>query len=212
MQSLLVATGNSHKTDEIRSILGAGYVVSDLKSHPELPEAEETGVTFHENAALKALEISNQVDGLVLSDDSGLEVDALGGEPGVYSARYARMGGDDENRRFYIDNVSGRAGDDAANNAKLLWALRDEKNRSARFRCVMVLAQAGELLASFDGAVEGSMLDKHHGKGGFGYDPLFVPDGYNKTFAELSSEIKNQLSHRARAMEKVVRWLADHTA
>lgn len=212
MQRLLVATGNSHKTDEIRAILGSGYIVSDLTSHPDLPEVEETGKTFHENAALKAVEISNQVDGLVLSDDSGLEVDALGGEPGVYSARYARMGDEEDNRRFYIDNISGRAGDDAANNAKLLWALGDEKNRTARFRCVMVLAQAGKLLASFDGAVEGHMLDKHQGKGGFGYDPLFVPDGYDETFAELSSEIKNQHSHRARAMEKVVVWLADHRA
>jgi XTP/dITP diphosphohydrolase len=210
MQKLLVATGNSHKTDEIRAILGSGYAVSDLKSYPELPEVEETGTTFHENAALKALEISKQAEGLVLSDDSGLEVDALGDEPGVYSARYARMG--DDHGRFYIDNISGRAGDDAANNAKLLWALGEEGNRKARFRCVMVLAQAGELLASFDGAVEGRMLDKHHGKGGFGYDPLFVPDGYDETFAELSSEVKNQLSHRARAMEKVVAWLADHTA
>ena len=209
MRTLLVATGNSHKTEEIRAILGAGYVVSDLKSHPELPEVEETGTTFHENAALKAFEISQQVEGLVLSDDSGLEVDALGGEPGVYSARYASIG--DDHGRFYIDNIGGKAGDDAANNAKLLWALRDEKNRTARFRCVMVLAQAGKLLASFDGAVEGYMLDKNHGKGGFGYDPLFVPDGYTETFAELSPQIKNRLSHRAKAMEKVVAWLAEYT-
>jgi len=87
MQKLLVATGNSHKTDEIRAILGEDYVVSDLKAHPDLPEVEETGTTFLENATLKAVEISKQVDGLILSDDSGLEVDALGGEPGVYSSR-----------------------------------------------------------------------------------------------------------------------------
>ena len=191
MQKLLVATGNSHKTDEIRAILGAGYVVSDLKAHPELPEVEETGTTFLENATLKAVEISKQVDGLILSDDSGLEVDSLGGEPGVYSSRYA-----------------GEAGNDAANNKKLLHELQGEDSRTARFRCVMVLAQDGEVLASFDGAVEGRMLSELHGEGGFGYDPLFVPDGYEQTFSQLSEGIKNQLSHRAVAMQKVVAWLA----
>ena len=191
MQKLLVATGNSHKTDEIRAILGAGYVVSDLKAHPELPEVEETGSTFLENATLKAVEISKQVEGLILSDDSGLEVDALGGEPGVYSSRYA-----------------GEAGNDAANNKKLLHELQGKDNRTARFRCVMVLAQDGDVLASFDGAVEGRMLSELHGEGGFGYDPLFVPDGYEQTFSQLSEEIKNQLSHRAVAMQKVVAWLA----
>ena len=191
MQDLLVATGNSHKTAEIRAILGAGYVVSDLKAHPELPEVEETGSTFLENATLKAVEISKQVEGLILSDDSGLEVDALGGEPGVYSSRYA-----------------GEAGNDAANNKKLLHELQGKDNRTARFRCVMVLAQDGEVLASFDGAVEGRMLSELHGEGGFGYDPLFVPDGYDQTFSQLSEGIKNQLSHRAVAMQKVVAWLA----
>ena len=191
MQKLLVATGNSHKTDEIRAILGEDYVVSDLKAHPDLPEVEETGTTFLENATLKAVEISKQVEGLILSDDSGLEVDALGGEPGVYSSRYA-----------------GEAGNDAANNKKLLHELQGEDSRTARFRCVMVLAQDGEVLASFDGAVEGRMLSELHGEGGFGYDPLFVPDGYDQTFSQLSEGIKNQLSHRAVAMEKVVAWLA----
>ena len=191
MQKLLVATGNSHKTDEIRAILGEDYVVSDLKAHPDLPEVEETGITFLENATLKAVEISKQVDGLILSDDSGLEVDALGGEPGVYSSRYA-----------------GEAGNDAANNKKLLHELQGEDSRTARFRCVMVLAQDGEVLASFDGAVEGRMLGELHGEGGFGYDPLFVPDGYDQTFSQLSEGIKNQLSHRAVAMQKVVAWLA----
>ena len=191
MQDLLVATGNSHKTAEIRAILGAGYVVSDLKAHPELPEVEETGSTFLENATLKAVEISKQVEGLILSDDSGLEVDALGGEPGVYSSRYA-----------------GEAGNDEANNKKLLHELQGKDNRAARFRCVMVLAQDGEVLTSFDGAVEGRMLSELHGEGGFGYDPLFVPDGYDQTFSQLSEGIKNQLSHRAVAMQKVVAWLA----
>lgn len=191
MQKLLIATGNSHKTDEIRAILGEDYVVSDLKAHPELLEVEETGTTFLENATLKAVEISKQVEGLILSDDSGLEVDALGGEPGVYSSRYA-----------------GEAGNDAANNKKLLHELQGEDIRTARFRCVMVLAQDGEVLASFDGTVEGRMLSELHGEGGFGYDPLFVPDGYDQTFSQLSEGIKNQLSHRAVAMQKIVAWLA----
>lgn len=194
MQALLVATGNSHKTGEIRTLLGSGYAVSDLKAHPDLPEVEETGATFLENATLKAVEISKQVRGLVLSDDSGLEVDALDGEPGVYSARYA-----------------GQAGNDAANNAKLLQAMEGVENRTARFRCVMVIAEDGDVLASFDGTVEGRVLGELRGEGGFGYDPLFVPEGYEQTFAELGANIKNQLSHRARALEKAARWLAGHT-
>lgn len=191
MQALLVATGNSHKTGEIRTMLGSGYAVSDLSAHPDLPEVEETGTTFLENATLKAVEISKLVDGLVLSDDSGLEVDVLNGEPGVYSARY-----------------SGEPCNDTANNAKLLQALEGEEDRSARFRCVMVLAQDGILLASFDGAVEGRIIGELRGEGGFGYDPLFVPDGYEQTFAELGGEIKNKLSHRARALEQAAHWLA----
>lgn len=191
MQALLVATGNSHKTGEIRTMLGSGYAVSDLSAHPDLPEVEETGTTFLENATLKAVEISKLVDGLVLSDDSGLEVDVLNGEPGVYSARYA-----------------GEPCNDTDNNAKLLQALEGEADRSARFRCVMVLAQDGVLLASFDGAVEGRIIGELRGEGGFGYDPLFVPDGYEQTFAELGGEIKNKLSHRARALEQAAHWLA----
>ena len=190
MQKMLVATGNSHKTEEISAMLGAGYEVSDLKSYPKFPAVDETGTTFLENATLKAVEISQQVPGLVLSDDSGLEVDALGGDPGVYSSRY-----------------SGEDGNDAANNAKLLKELDGMDTRSARFRCVMVLAENGKVLAHFDGAVEGRMIDELQGQGGFGYDPLFVPDGHEQTFAELGEEIKNDLSHRARAMEKEVAWL-----
>lgn len=191
MKQLTVATGNSHKTEEIRAMLGDGYEVADLSAHPELAEVEETGATFLENATLKAVGISAQIPGLVLSDDSGLEVDALDGDPGVYSARYA-----------------GVQGADAANNKKLLANLLAKENRRARFRCAMVLAENGEALAHFDGAVEGNIIDAQQGSGGFGYDPLFVPLGHGKTFAELGEEVKNGLSHRARAMEQVVKWLA----
>ena len=172
-------------------MLGSGYDVKDLKSYPELPEVEETGATFLENATLKAVQMSQQIQELVLSDDSGLEVDALDGAPGVYSARYA-----------------GVHGADAVNNTKLLAELEGEGNRRARFRCVMVLARSGEMLAHFDGSVEGNIIEALQGEGGFGYDPLFVPLGYHQTFAELGEEVKNGLSHRARAMDKVCAWLA----
>ena len=190
MRTLLVATGNSHKTEEISAMLGDGFEVSDLSSHPDLPAVDETGTTFLENATLKAVEISEQVPGMVLSDDSGLEVDALKGAPGVYSARYA-----------------GENGNDAANNAKLLEDLKGVADRNARFRCVIVIAEAGKVLAHFDGKVEGKIMHQGQGDGGFGYDPLFVPDGFEKSFAELGSEVKNGLSHRARAMDHVVPWM-----
>jgi len=196
MINLLVATGNSHKTQEIQAMLGDDYHVSDLSSHPKLPTVEETGTTFLENATLKAVEISEQVPGLILSDDSGLEVDALNGAPGVYSSRYS---GDD--------------GNDTANNAKLLKELSTHTGpaeRSALFRCVMVLAEAGQVLAHFDGAVEGRIIHELQGDGGFGYDPLFVPVGFEKSFAELGAQVKNGLSHRANAMGKVTTWLAQH--
>jgi len=193
---LLLATRNAHKTDEIAAMLGPGYAVSDLTARPDLPEVEESGRTFLANATLKALAISRLVPGLVLSDDSGLEVDALGGDPGVRSARYA--GGD---------------GDTAANNAKLvaeLAKLGEQLPRSARFRCVMVLARAGEVLAHFDGSVEGRVKQAASGVGGFGYDPLFIPEGHAVSFAELAPEVKNAISHRGRALAQVVAWLSAH--
>lgn len=191
MIRILVATGNSHKTAEIRQILGPGFEVSDLNAHPEIPQAEETGTTFLENATIKSVEASLLFEGLVLSDDSGLEVDALGGAPGVYSARY-----------------SGPGATDATNRQKLLEELarveaeNPGSSSAARFHCVMVLAKAGEIIGSFDGRVEGRIIRETKGAGGFGYDPLFVPEGYEQTFAELSPEIKHSLSHRGRALAK----------
>ena len=192
MIPLLVATRNIHKTEEIASILGEGYQVSDLTTLPGAPDVEETGSTFLENAGLKAVAISSVTESLVLADDSGLEVDALEGRPGVYSARYA-----------------GLEAKDSDNNMKLLSELEGvgENRRTARFRCVMVLAEAGEILEDFSGSVEGRILEKPRGHAGFGYDPLFVPGGERKSFAELGSDIKNGLSHRARAMEAVSVWL-----
>ena len=188
---LLVSTRNAHKVGEIRVILGPGFLVSDLASVPAVPEVEETGDTFEENATLKAVAASLHFDGWVIADDSGLEVDALGGDPGVRSARYA-----------------GEQSNDAANNELLLRNLRPFRGqeRSARFRCVIALALNGRKLAAFSGAVEGMILDSPRGEGGFGYDPLFVPAGHDQTFAQLGARIKNGLSHRARALRELENW------
>jgi XTP/dITP diphosphohydrolase len=192
MQTLLIATRNEHKTREIGQMLGFGWDVRDLASLPHAPEIEETGATFEENAELKALTISRIFTGLVLADDSGLEVDALNGAPGVHSARF-----------------SGPGSDDAANRFLLLRQLRDLGGDEfpARFRCVMVLASQGELLGSFGGIVEGKVILEERGDCGFGYDSIFIPRGYSETFGELQPEIKNSLSHRGRALAKVLEFL-----
>ena len=178
-------------------MLGEQFLVSDLRTLSDAPEVEETGATFLENARLKAVGISAVFEGLVLADDSGLEVDALDGAPGVHSARYG-----------------GVHGDDAGNNTKLLADLAGVAGgeRTARFRCVMVLAEKGVALADFSGAVEGSLRTEEEGEGGFGYDPLFVPEGHENSFASLPSEVKNGMSHRARALAQVMPWLDEHSA
>ncbi len=197
MRRLLIATKNAHKAAEIRAILGAAWDVTDLNAHPEIAAPEETGATFAANAALKALAASQRFRGLVLADDSGLEVDALDGAPGVRSARYA-----------------GEHADDADNRAKLLQALAATrgKARTARFRCALALAADGALCATFDGAVEGVIINAERGEGGFGYDALFVPAGYCETFAQLPAAVKNQLSHRARALAKALAFLHETSA
>lgn len=188
---LLVSTRNTHKVREIRTILGDPFEVFDLSRLPAMPEVEETGTTFEDNATLKAVAASQLFDGWVIADDSGLEVDALGGAPGVFSARYA-----------------GEAALDAENNALLLRNLEGvrERARTARFRCVIVLARAGRKLAAFSGVVEGIIAPRSRGAEGFGYDPLFVPDGFCQTFGELPEATKNLLSHRGRALNKLREW------
>jgi XTP/dITP diphosphohydrolase len=173
-------------------MLGSGWHVTDLASLPHRPAVEETGTTFEENAVLKALAISRVFTGLVLADDSGLEVDSLGGAPGVRSARFG-----------------GKHADDARNRRALIRLLNNaqENEFTARFRCVMVLATQGELLGSFTGVVEGRVIPEERGSGGFGYDCMFVPHGYSETFGELQPEIKNSLSHRGRALAKVLEFL-----
>lgn len=189
---LMVATRNRHKSDEIRAMVGDRFEVVDANDIDGLPEIEETGTSFLENATLKAVGISRCVEGLVLSDDSGLEVDALAGRPGVWSSSFG-----------------GEEGNHARNNQRMLREMDGvaADRRSARFRCVMVIARGGELLADFSGAVEGRIITELRGEGGFGYDPLFVPDGFDRSFAELGGEVKNQLSHRARALGQAVEWL-----
>jgi XTP/dITP diphosphohydrolase len=182
---LLLATRNAHKARELRELLGADFQLRDLSAFPNIALAEETGNTFAENAALKAISASQdrQLEhALVIADDSGLEVDALGGAPGIYSARYA-----------------GENASDAANIEKLLGQLRSGSNRSARFRCVIAVACAGKLLTIVEGAVEGTIVDPPRGNAGFGYDPVFQPVGFDKTFAEMAPELKNRISHRAKA-------------
>jgi XTP/dITP diphosphohydrolase len=199
VKHLLVATGNKHKTEEIRAMLGEAWQVEDLTSYPDLAAAEETGDSFEANATIKALHVSAAVpDSLVLADDSGLEVDALNRAPGVRSARYA-----------------GENATDADNRARLKRELLEAASRgkqppfTARFRCCMALAGKGTVLGTFSGSVEGTLLTEEQGTGGFGYDALFVPRGYEDSFGVLSAEVKNKLSHRSRALEKAVAWLAE---
>jgi XTP/dITP diphosphohydrolase len=192
MQRLILATRNAHKTAEIRAMIGDRYEVLDATAFPDFPEIEETGTKFLENARLKAEGISRHVDGWVLSDDSGLEVDALDGAPGVWSSSYG-----------------GEEGNHAKNNARLLSEMSGKADRTARFLCTMVLARNGKEVAHFNGAVEGRLVEALHGSGGFGYDPLFIPEGHDKTFAELGDVVKNTLSHRSRALAQVVSFLGE---
>lgn len=197
---IVVATGNRHKTEEFRALLGNQWQVEDLLDHPTLPAPEESGGTFEENASIKALAASNALgdEVLVVADDSGLEVDALGGQPGVHSARY-----------------SGRGATDATNRQKLLAELAEagagDQIRRARFRCVLVAARNGVKLGAFDGAVEGCIATSESGAGGFGYDCLFIPVGFEETFGQLPAEVKNSLSHRGRAAKKLAAWLSEGT-
>ena len=193
-EALLIATHNAHKTAEMREILGDLFSeIEDLGSIPDLTPHEETGTTFAENAVIKALAASQlRPTRFVLADDSGLEVDALGGAPGVYSARYA-----------------GPAATDADNRAKLLQELGGvpAAARTARFRCSLAIARSGTVLAQFDGTVEGLIASAATGEGGFGYDPIFCPEGYTESFGQLPSTVKNALSHRGQALEKFREWV-----
>lgn len=190
MNTLLIATQNRHKAEEIAELL-AGLevrIVTLADAAPELDVAE-TGDTFMENARLKAVAAARATGLLTLADDSGLDVDALGGEPGVHSKRFAES--------------------DPARIAKLLQALQDipEGRRSARFHCAVVLANPETILAEIEETVEGVLLREPHGSGGFGYDPIFLPEVATHTLAELSMEEKNAISHRGKAFRKAAEFL-----
>ena len=235
MNKIVFATNNQHKLEEIRSILGDDFEVlslSDIGCHEDIPETSDT---LEGNAMQKAQYVFDKYGYDCFADDTGLEVDALGGEPGIYSARYAALDGD--------DSISH---DSEANMTKLLRKLEGIENRKARFRTVIALITHPQSLpkggksdmisvnkgnqtslpsggieggynpspregqrVGFEGIVNGSIIRERRGGEGFGYDPIFQPEGYDKTFAELGSEIKNHISHRARAVEKLAHYLKE---
>lgn len=185
MKNLILATKNKGKVREIEeSLAGFGYKILSLAAFSNFDDIEETGHTFEENAGIKAQKVFEHFKILSLADDSGLEVDSLGGAPGIHSARY-----------------SGENATDQSNCLKLLEEMKKagDKNRTARFRCVMALYD-GKEFRYFEGKCEGTLLKKQRGSDGFGYDPLFVPNGFEKTFAELDLRTKNHISHRGRAL------------
>jgi XTP/dITP diphosphohydrolase len=187
---LILATRNAHKLREIQRILGPKFAVRGVSGRDKVAEIHESGGSYEENAILKAVTVSRQLPGLIVADDSGLEVDALGGAPGIHSARY---GGRNASAKEKI--------------AKLLRELAkgDSKGdqRRARFRCILALARDGQVLATFEGVVEGKIAEGPRGSHGFGYDPIFIPNGFEETFAELPVDVKNNISHRAKAIRKL---------
>ncbi|MBO5538905.1 MAG: non-canonical purine NTP diphosphatase [Prevotella sp.] len=196
MKKIVFATNNAHKLDEIRQILGSRFQVlslNDIDCHDEIPEDHDT---LEENSRQKAEYIFSKYHIDCFADDTGLEVEALNGEPGVHSARYAE----------------GTDHDSEANMRKLLQRLGEDPNRRARFRTVITLIESGvgedeKKETLFEGIVEGAIAFEKKGSEGFGYDPVFVPEGYTQSFAQLGVDIKNTISHRARAVEKLAAYL-----
>ncbi|WP_176013252.1 RdgB/HAM1 family non-canonical purine NTP pyrophosphatase [Victivallis sp. Marseille-Q1083] len=190
MAYIVAATANLHKVEEYRELLADQKVeLKSLADYPNFPEVEEDGATFRENAAKKALSACIYCDVPAFADDSGLVVDALNGEPGIYSARYAPT--------------------EAERIAKVLQKLAGQTNRKARFVCAIAIAANGEVIETFEGVVEGSIIEAPRGANGFGYDPIFVPDGYTQTFAEMPAELKNKISHRAKAFARALEFVED---
>ena len=203
---IVFATNNQHKLSEIRDILGDGFEVLSLKDIGCDVDIPETGQTLDENALQKAQYVYDHYHIDCFADDTGLEVDALDGAPGVYSARYANM-----------EDPEAESHDAEANMTRLLRELGENNNRKARFRTVIALIQKKDVcpcgctsikeIHKFEGIVEGDIIRERRGGEGFGYDPIFQPDGYDQTFAELGMEIKNHISHRARAVAKLAEFL-----
>ena len=193
-QILTVATGNTGKAKEFGELLGDQWTIKTLLDYPELPDVVEDGDSFEANACKKAVEISQIVAGPVLADDSGLEVDFLDGAPGIFSARYA-----------------GETKDDEANNAKLIQELADvpDEARGAQFHCALAVAENGQILATFDGIIRGKILREPRGSNGFGYDPYFMPDGYDVTTAQMEPADKHAISHRGKAGREAAAFLIE---
>ena len=190
MAFIVAATGNQHKLQEYRQLLGDQKIgIKSLLDYSDYPAPEENGASFKENASIKALAACRYCDVPAFADDSGLEVAALDGRPGIHSSRYAPT--------------------DAERIAKLLDEMKGVTDRRARFVCVIAIAANGEVIETFEGEVSGKILDAPRGENGFGYDPIFQPDGFDKSFAELSPEEKNRISHRARAYAKAKEFVED---
>lgn len=191
MNQLILATHNDHKAEEFRKILPQ-YSVKTLADFGYYEEIEETATDLEGNSLLKAETIFKRYGNVVISDDSGLEVDVLNGAPGVYSARYA-----------------GESRNNQRNTEKLLDKLQGASNRKAQFRTVITLMNAKNSF-QFEGIISGTIAKSPRGEAGFGYDPVFIPEGYQLTFAELTADVKNKISHRANAIEKLLHFLNEH--
>lgn len=189
MRKLVFATNNRHKLEEVGDVLKDQLRILSLKEINCFDDIPETADTLEGNALIKATHVYDTYGYDCFADDTGLEVEALGGRPGVYSARYA---GEDQNA--------------ARNMEKLLRELEGSTNRRARFRTVVALIEGGKV-SYFEGKIEGQIIEQQRGSAGFGYDPVFVPDGYSQTFAELGSELKNKISHRALAVKELIEYL-----
>lgn len=186
---IIFATNNRHKLEEVQAVLGSGFTLVTPSEIGITEDIAETGSTLEENASIKSRYLFERTGQDCFADDTGLEVETLDGAPGVYSARYA-----------------GTAHDSEANMALLLKNMEDKTNRRARFRTVISLILDGQEHL-FEGIVEGEIIHQRQGKEGFGYDPIFVPDGYTETFAQMGAEEKNRISHRGRAVEKMAAFL-----
>ncbi len=200
-KTLCIATRNTNKAREMAPVLGPFWEVKCSADYPEmegLDEIAESGDTFLANATLKAVATSQIITDYVLADDSGLECDALDGAPGVFSARYGGIPSSAEKNMGKLLQELERVG-----------AMTPEQRRG-RFRCVLVLAKEGGVIASFDGACEGTIAPAPKGTQGFGYDPLFVPQGYARTFGQLGEKTKSNLSHRALALKKFLQWCKEN--
>lgn len=190
MKQLIFVTHNAHKAEEVKSIIDNSFEVKNLSDINFFDEIPETGSTFKENALQKVQYLHNKLKCNCFADDSGLSVDALNGEPGILSARYA-----------------GQPSNSQRNTEKLLNALKNETNRKAQFITVIAVILEDQTYF-FEGIINGTITTTPQGEGGFGYDPIFIPDGYDKTFAELPAEIKNKISHRAIAMQKFKQFIS----